>query len=219
MGFSGRAKTATATLLFLFRYYYIQWCSCIVMVRNNEHMFDKTNITPLGMDILLFLARSSGEEFYVRKIATTLGSSVSGTYTALEKLKEENLVTSRKSGRNVYYKENEENPSIRYFKIMMNIQELNQTVASIKEEADKIILFGSCSTGEDTMDSDIDLLVVTSEVDQTKKILRGKKINQRILKAIVVAPHQYMEMKQKDKAFYDETTKGIALWRRKDERL
>ena len=46
------------------------------MVRKNEHMFDKVNITPLGMQILTFLARNPDKQFYIREIARNMVKKV-----------------------------------------------------------------------------------------------------------------------------------------------
>ena len=58
------------------------------MVQKNEHMFDKVNITPLGMQILIFLARNPDKQFYIREIAKIMNKSVGGTHKTLKSLKE-----------------------------------------------------------------------------------------------------------------------------------
>ena len=50
------------------------------------------------------------------------------------------------------------NPSIKNFKIFMTINELTPLANTLKETTEKIILFGSCATGKDTSESDMDLL-------------------------------------------------------------
>jgi len=56
------------------------------MVRKSEHMFEKVNITPLGLQILIFLARNPDNQFYLREIAKILNKIVGGTHKTLKSL-------------------------------------------------------------------------------------------------------------------------------------
>jgi len=187
------------------------------MIRKNENIFEKTNLTPLSIDLLKFLSRNPNKEFYIKEIAQYTNSSVDGCYSALIYLYKMDLVTKRKSGRNVYYSINEINPSLRYFKIFVNILEITPIIKRIEKNCNKIILFGSCSTGEDTMESDIDLFVVAENISTVKDKINTKQINQRDLKPVIVTPHALLEMKNNDRGFYDEVNKGIVLWRKRNE--
>ena len=73
------------------------------MVRKNEHMFDKVNITPMGLQILIFLARNPDKQFYIREIAKIMNKSVGGTHKTLKSLKERDFIKENKSGKNIYY--------------------------------------------------------------------------------------------------------------------
>lgn len=189
------------------------------MVRKSEHMFDKVNLSSLAISVLAYLARSPDNRFYVREIAAKTGSSVGGCHKALKKLYYMDLVRKQKSGRNLYYNINNENPAIKYFKIFINIQEVNEIIKSIAGECNKIILYGSCSTGEDTQDSDIDLLIITENVKKIKQAFRNKHIGERKLNSMIFFPHEFIKLKDKDRAFYNEVNKGIVLWRDSNERL
>ena len=181
------------------------------MVRKNEHMFEKMNITSLGVTVLLWLAQNPDKEFYVREIARAVPGSLGGCHKVLRYLHDKGLITRRKSGRNVYYSVNDRNPAIKHFKIFMNINELASTVQLLQNKSSKIILFGSCATGEDTIESDIDILVITHENDEAKRILKSISLS-RDVAAIVLSPTDFMKVKERDTAFYSEVTKGIALW-------
>jgi len=186
------------------------------MVRKSEHMFEKVNITPLGLQILTFLARNPDKQFYIREIAKKMDKSVGGTHKTLKSLKEMDFVKENKSGKNLYYRVNQMNPSIKNFKIFMTINELSPVVNKLKEISEKIILFGSCSTGNDTNDSDIYLLILTNEKEKVNKGIINKKFNRKI-QAVVVNTGDLMKIKEKDKAFYQEINKGITLWDVKNE--
>ena len=147
------------------------------MVRKNEHMFEKMNITPLGLQILTFLARNPDKQFYIREIAKNMNKSVGGTHKTLKSLNEMGFIKENKSGKNIYYQINQKNPSIKNFKIFITINELTPLVNKLKDISEKIILFGSCATGEDTSESDIDLLVLTNEKEEVNKYIINKRIS------------------------------------------
>ena len=186
------------------------------MVRKSEHMFEKVNITPLGMQILIFLARNPEKEFYLRELAKTINKSVGGTHKALKSLHSMRLINEKKSGKNLYYKINQKNPSIKSFKIFMTINELNTLVNNLKEISVKIILFGSCASGEDTVDSDIDLLILTKYKDEVNGCIKKSKLARKI-QAVVIDSTEFMKLKEKDKAFYQEIKKGVTLWDEQNE--
>jgi len=187
------------------------------MIRKNENIFEKTNLTPMGIELLRFLARNRDKEFYIKELAKLTDISIGGSYAALKKLYKMNLIDRRRSGYNLYYKVNEKNPALKYFKLFVNIQELSPLINRIKSRCKKIVLFGSCATGDDTMESDIDLFIIADNSKAIKDTIKIKYINQRELKSIVITPHDLIELKNKDKAFYDEIDKGIVLWRSGNE--
>jgi len=186
------------------------------MVRKSEHMFEKMNITPLGLQILIFLARNPDKQFYLREIARILNKSVGGVHKTLKSLHIMGFVKENISGKNVYYRINHMNPSIKSFKIFMSINELNSLVNCLKNISEKIILFGSCVTGEDTIDSDIDLLILTVDKDSVTECIKKKKFDRKI-QAVVVNATEFIKLKEQDKAFYQEINKGITLWDVKNE--
>ena len=186
------------------------------MVRKSEHMFEKVNITPLGLQILTFLARNPDKQFYIREIAKKMDKSVGGTHKTLKSLKEMDFVKENKSGKNLYYRINQMNPSIKNFKIFMTLSELTPLVNKLKEITEKIILFGSCVNGDDTGESDIDLLILTNEKEKINKYIINNLLDRKI-QAVVVNAADLIKIKEKDKAFYNEIKKGITLWDVKNE--
>jgi predicted nucleotidyltransferase len=181
------------------------------MVRKNEHMFKKMNITPLRVAVLTWLARNPNKEFYVREVSKAVNGSLGGCHEALKSLYNARLLDRRKSGRNVYYSVNNRNSAVKYFKIFVNIHELYSLVQLLQDKSTKIVLFGSCALGEDTMESDIDILIITLEREEVRSILETISLS-RDIAAIVLSPTDFMKAKEKDKAFYSEVTRGIMLW-------
>jgi len=93
----------------------------------------------------------------------------------------------------------------------MTTTELNPLVENLKKTAEKIILFGSCATGDDTLDSDIDLFILTQDIQRVNEYLKKKHLERKI-QAVVVNATGLVKLKEKDKAFYQEINKGMILW-------
>jgi predicted nucleotidyltransferase len=163
------------------------------------------------MKILTFLARHPDQEYYVREIAKSIKKSVGGTHSALKSLLSSNLLNEKKSGKNLYYRVNDTNPSVKNFKIFITMTELNPLVNELKKTSEKIILFGSCATGEDTSESDIDLFILTQDINKINDYLKKKRL-ERTIQAVVVNTAGLVKIKEKDKAFYQEINKGLVLW-------
>ena len=181
------------------------------MVQNNEHMFDNMNLTPLRLQILIFLARNPDKQFYIREIAKKINKSVGGTHKNLKFLKEMNFIKENQSGKNIYYQIDHKNPSVKNFKIFITINELTPLLRNLKGTTEKIILFGSCANGLDTNESDIDLLILTNEKEKINRKILNSKLNRKI-QAIIVDTEDLIKIKEQDKAFYSEINNGITLW-------
>ncbi len=187
--------------------------SLSTVVRKNERMFEKMSISPLAQEILLYLARSPGREFYLRELSKLLNASVGGCHAALQDLVSRDLVLSRTSGKNRYFSVNEGNPSLVPFKVFMNIQELGEVLSQVRDLVRRVVLFGSCSRGEDTMSSDVDLLVVTLEVEEVRLLLSSTTANGRVVRPIIKTPSEMIRLREEDPSFAAELAKGIVLIR------
>jgi len=182
------------------------------MVRKIENISENSNLTPLGIRLLTFLSRRPEEDFYTKDLAIRIDASISGCHTALAGLLRDELVIRRKEGGNVYWKANMENPSISSFKVFLNLQQLRTIVNRLKAVTSKLVLFGSCATGRDSYRSDIDLLAVTNESEIVRNMLRNVQIDSRPLSPLIMTPSRLFDLKDDDRALFDEVKGGIILW-------
>jgi predicted nucleotidyltransferase len=176
-------------------------------------VFEKLSISPLAQELLLYLARAPGREFYLRELAGTLNASVAGCHSALRDLEANGLIFSRTSGKNRYFKVDEGNPSLVHFKVFMNIQELREVLSTVRGAVRRVVLFGSCSRGEDTHSSDIDLLMVALDVEEVRLMLGSANIHGRVLRPIIKTPGEMVRLREEDPSFIAELAKGIVLVR------
>jgi len=179
-------------------------------------MFKKMNfITSKSLEILYFLLSNPMEQFYGREIARQTSVSVGAVNQFLRKFYKIGLVEMTRQGKTNLYRANLKNPVARQFKVLLNVLTLNEIVEKVKEDSDRIVLFGSCAEGTDVKDSDIDLLVLTSDLETIQREVRlyERKIDRRIA-PIIVNPNELAKMKIKDKPLHERISKGITLWER-----
>lgn len=180
------------------------------MVRKNEHMFEKKYLTPLEQELLRYLSLRPGSEIHLRDLSKATGRSVSGSHTAMKHLEKSDLVLSRVSGKNRYFSVSK-NPSIKYFNIFINTSEVHGLIRPFINELQKAILYGSCSRGEDTFESDVDLFILTSDKDALNSLPRT--LNDRQVNYRIVNGSEMIQLRKKDPGYLNEVEKGIELWR------
>jgi predicted nucleotidyltransferase len=165
------------------------------------------------MLILSYLSRRSSSENYASAIATELRLAMGSVHRILRDFEAWGLVRSRRVGKTVLFEMDKMSPMVKSFRVFDNLLELDPLFVQIKPISRRGILFGSCSRGEDSDQSDVDLLV---EVDEDLK----RDVLQRIadfpisreIRPILLNTVEFMEMEKSDKVFYTEVMKGIEVW-------
>jgi predicted nucleotidyltransferase len=167
------------------------------------------------MLILSYITKHQGQspELTVSKISDKLSLSIGSVYEILKKFNDMGLVTGLRIGHAIIYGPKRENPLIRQFRIFDNLLSLTGLVRQLKDYSRKIILFGSCSRGDDTIESDIDLFILVDNDMQSlvRNIISEYRIDREV-KPIIVDSIEFIEMQNNDKVFYEEIQKGLILW-------
>jgi len=179
-------------------------------------MFKKMNfITSRSLEILYYLLSNPMEQFHGRQIARQTSVSVGAVNQFLRKFYKIDLVEMSRRGKTNLYRANLKNPIARQFKVLFNVLTLNELIDKIKDDSDRIVLFGSCAEGTDVKDSDIDLFVLTSDIKTIQREVRlyERKIDRKIA-PIIINPNELAKMKTKDKPLHERISKGITLWER-----
>lgn len=169
--------------------------------------------------VIKYLTRHP-HEFYGREIAKQIGASVGGTNQVLNRLYRVGLLRRVQRGRNYFYS-TRESPLLTQTKILLTLFELEPFLQQLKPLAEKIILYGSCAQGEDTEESDVDLVLIAGVKEEVgNRIKRFSRGYPRKIQTTVVTPGEWLELRAKDEAFYKQVAKGMVLWRRThDERI
>lgn len=160
--------------------------------------------------ILSFLTLHEGTSFYDKEISEQTGLSRGITNRLLNQFFKSGLVTRERRGRMWFYSLSK-NPLFKYYRIYENLVDLTDLVNSLKSVSQRIILYGSAAQGTDTAQSDIDLFVLTDEKDKVLKGIRSYK-SEREIKPVIQTATEYAISRKKDKAFYEQVSKGITLF-------
>ena len=183
------------------------------IVHNNEHMFKKMNIleTP-SFEILTFLGRNYRNAYYVRELARILPLSTGAASGYLRILEEHGLVTSERKGRTLLFRADIAHPLVRESKILATLIELSPLIAAGEGLVTRMILFGSCATGEDTADSDIDLYIETASRPEVSDLISryGDTISRKI-SPVLVSPEEAQQLRTRDRPFFERIRTGKLL--------
>lgn len=162
-----------------------------------------------------YISKFKGQntEVTASKISKQLGLSIGSVYSILREFNDAGVIQGIKIGWATIYETVQSNPIIKQFRIFDNLLFLNNLVLQLKGVTRKIVLFGSCAQGDDTIDSDIDLFIVADEDFQpeVREKIAGYS-SERELKPIIVDSVELLEMQSKEQVFYKEIQKGIELW-------
>ena len=175
----------------------------------------KVSYTATTLAILQTLAQDPEKRLHTRKVAEKAKVSVGAASMILRELEGSHLLEMEEMGGMKVYRLNLDNPVAREFKILFNVSGLNDLVASLKESADKIILFGSASEGTDTGESDLDLFILTSEPKTARIALRGfREHSSGSLAPIIATPVEWARLRRRDRPLYESISRGKVLWER-----
>jgi len=176
-------------------------------------MFKNLNIleTPPFV-ILTFLGRNYRQSYYVRELATILPISTGAASGYLRILEESGLLLSERKGRTLLFRADISHPLVRESKILATLIELSPIISAGKGLVIRMILFGSCSTGEDTADSDIDLYIETASRPEISDMLSryGGTIPRKI-SPVIVSPEEARQLRARDRPFFERIRTGKLL--------
>lgn len=161
--------------------------------------------------ILRFLLNNPGEKFYDRQISMLSGVSRAGANFALRGLAEIGLINKETKGKMNFYYLSADTLLAKELKIVLSLLSINDLVRKTKEECSKIVLYGSAACGENTKDSDIDLLFITPEKSKVNAAVLKDRQREKI-QPVVMTQNELIKMKTENPVFYKEINEGKVLW-------
>jgi predicted nucleotidyltransferase len=173
------------------------------------------NYTAVTLKVLEYLARDPSGAHHVREVAEKSRVSVGAASITLRALQGQRLAKAEEKGGSKFYSIDLSNPGAREFKILFNVLSLKNLVDSLKDHAERVVLFGSSADGMDEKDSDIDLYVLAQNRALVKEVLkRFQKRFVRTLSPIIVDALGEMRLRKGDRPLFDEISRGKVLWER-----
>ena len=126
--------------------------------------------TPVQQRVLSLLFGQPGRRFQSAELIRLAGSGTGATHRLLKRLAESGLVRANTEGHQKYYQANRESP---VFEELLGLVRktvglagpLREALAPLSDRIQAAFVFGSLARGEDTAGSDIDLMVISDELD------------------------------------------------------
>jgi len=173
-------------------------------------------ITTNNQKVLRFLAKFSDKEFFEREISRQLAISSGSANRALNELYSSGTAVRRNEGKMYFYSINPSSPSLTEYKKIVNLSLIEPLLEKLKKVSNRAILYGSCATGTDTSDSDMDLFIVSGKKKEVAKIISDFKFPRGYehvaIQYIVKTPVELLETSNSEQAFIREVESGLVLW-------
>lgn len=171
-------------------------------------MFKKLNLfSKTEMKALEFISSKDGE-MYEKQIASGAHVSTGSANRILKEFARMNIIKLLKKGNMSFYQRNDGNTLLRQFKVFMTMNNLMPIIEKIRTYSARIILFGSCATGRNGENSDIDIFILAKDKQAVRKIIAEYEKVQ----AIILDAPEYVQLQAKDTALYSRINSGIELY-------
>jgi predicted nucleotidyltransferase len=156
----------------------------------------------------LFLYRPK-YELYQSEVIKRSGVSQNTTIKLLNMLTESGILSVEIKAGSKFYSLVLDNPVSKQLKVLITVTGLYDLTRYLADKNVEIYLFGSAARGEDTENSDIDLLVIGSIGKNSLSSLFENIRNyfQREVSPVIYTPIQYSNLPEKDRAFYESIEK------------
>ncbi len=168
-------------------------------------------LTKNNKKIIDLLADYPNRQFFGKEISDKLKISLGGAHNSLKELTKEKMVFMEQKGNMKFFQINLHNPLVRQIRTTSAVEKLSKIVKKIEKQSKEIILFGSASRGEQSVESDLDLFILTNNPRGLREIIK-KERKKPPISAIIKTPTEWGEMEVKEPEFYLEVKKGIKLY-------
>jgi len=157
--------------------------------------------------IAKFFLQHPYREVYLRELAKALKLSPFATKRYLDLLLKNNLVEEERKANLRYFKANSSSLFYKHLKMAMTLKEIEESglITFLQEtipNTSSIILFGSTAQGDDTEESDIDLVVIGKKI--SPPLGRFREVIQRDINLHIFSWPEWKKKAEEDEPFYNE---------------
>ena len=167
-------------------------------------------------NILNLFIKNPEKEYHIREVARILKKSPTTISKNLNELSRQKILIKEKISNHYYFKANAENKEYKRLKLEYNLKKIKESgVIEFLEEKlnypEAIILFGSWRKSENNKESDLDILVITSNKKELNLNKFEKKLNTKI-QLFLFAEKDIERLKSKNKELLNNMINGITLY-------
>jgi predicted nucleotidyltransferase len=176
--------------------------------------------------VLGVLFGNSGRSFYANEVIGLARSGTGAVQRELARLEAAGLVTSTRIGKQKHYQANQRSPVFQELRALVLktsglADVLREALAPAAQDIRVAFVYGSVAKGEDTADSDIDLMVVADDLTyadlfaalEAASIRLGRKVAPTIY-----SPKELARRVKRDSSFVTRVLRQPKLWLIGDER-
>ena len=174
---------------------------------------------PTLVEILSLLFLNPEEEFYQSDLAKKTQKGLIQVQRAIKVLEEVGLVSSTRRGRMIYYKAVRNHPAFDdlkrlFLKTISLGNSIQQALLPFHDNICLAFIFGSVARGDESIDSDIDLFIVTDITlrELAKALGPLSKGLQRELNPVVFELSEFQNKISKNDHFLVEVLQAPKLW-------
>ena len=173
-------------------------------------------IKTINQKVLSLLVKFSDQEFYEREVSRKLEISAGSANRALNELYSDGAITRREKGKMYFYSIDSSNALLIELKKMVNLMLIEPLVEELKKISSRIILYGSCTLGTDTSESDMDLFIMSNSKKDVAKAIGGFTFPTGFenihIQSVIKTPVELLKGGESIRTFMEEVERGIVLW-------
>lgn len=158
-----------------------------------------------GMCLLRLFLYDPGLEAHQAEIVDASGLSRMTATKLLNIFENSGILKVSRKGDLKLYSIVAEHPIVTHLKIFLNVADISLSLKGLSRKDLEVYLFGSAARGEDTIDSDIDILIITSLGKDIifKALGKLRYAQNREVNPIIYTPAEYSKLPVTDKAFFE----------------
>jgi hypothetical protein len=165
--------------------------------------------------VLNLLSHYSDRSLSLAEIARGLDLTERGVQPAVDDLHRWKMIRQRAAGDGARFSLDGGNAWTRQARAMLNLVYLDPLLDDLSTVSHKVVLFGEAAHGGEARDRAIDLFIVTTARDRKRVLhtLESSPLNGR-LRPTVVDGEELAALPQRNRALYDQVSRGVVLWER-----
>jgi predicted nucleotidyltransferase len=165
-------------------------------------------------DIMEFFVKEPQREFHVRELSKLTNRSPTTISKYLKKYSKKGILNSEKKLNHLIFRANTQNNEFKSLKLHYNLSQLNNSglIGYLEKEYNHpsaIVLFGSFAKAENNKNSDIDILVISSNKKEVNLDNFEKKLGN--IQLHIYSDKEIDLMKEKNKGLLNNIINGIIL--------